>query len=129
MIFIDSSYLIAIALKTDQWNKKALKIAKKLENKNLILSKLILSETITLIGKIAGGKSAKIFYNYIKQNYRIYDDKLSLYDEAIEIHLMYDGTLSFADAVSVEIMKKLNINKIVSFDSDFDKVNEIQRIF
>ncbi len=29
---------------------------------------------------------------------------------------------------SVEIMKKHGIEKIISFDSDFDKVNDIDRI-
>ena len=46
----------------------------------------------------------------------------------METFLKYDGTLSFADAVSVEIMKDLGINQIVSFDSDFDKVDGIIRI-
>jgi len=47
----------------------------------------------------------------------------------MEIFLKYDGTLSFADSVSVQIMKELKIEKIVSFDSDFDKVKEIIRIY
>ncbi|KYC48593.1 MAG: hypothetical protein AMQ74_01588 [Candidatus Methanofastidiosum methylothiophilum] len=42
--------------------------------------------------------------------------------------LNYDGTLSFADSVSIEIMRNLKIDEIVSFDSDFDKVDEITRI-
>jgi predicted nucleic acid-binding protein len=38
------------------------------------------------------------------------------------------GILSFVDSISVEIMKDLGINK-VSFDSDFDKVDKIIRIY
>ena len=41
---------------------------------------------------------------------------------------MYDGTISLADATSVEIMQQFGIDRIVSFDSDFDKVNWIKRI-
>ena len=42
--------------------------------------------------------------------------------------LKYDGTLSVSDAVSVFIMKKKEIERIISFDSDFDKVQGIMRI-
>jgi hypothetical protein len=44
------------------------------------------------------------------------------------VFLRYDGTLSVSDAVSVFIMEKKNINRILSFDSDFDKVEGIVRI-
>lgn len=42
--------------------------------------------------------------------------------------LKYDGTLSVPDAVSVFIMKIQHLDKIVSFDSDFDKADGIIRI-
>jgi predicted nucleic acid-binding protein len=41
---------------------------------------------------------------------------------------MYDGSISLADAASVEIMKKHGIKRILSFDRDFDKIPEIDRI-
>jgi len=44
------------------------------------------------------------------------------------VFLRYDGTLSVSDAVSVFIMEKKNINRILSFDSDFDKVEGVVRI-
>lgn len=50
-------------------------------------------------------------------------------DNAIQIYLKYDGVLSFADSVSVELMKVSKIRKIVSFDSDFDKVNTVERVY
>jgi len=36
--------------------------------------------------------------------------------------------LSFADSVSVEIMKLININEIASFDDDFDHKKGIMRL-
>jgi len=45
---------------------------------------------------------------------------------AMKAFLQYDGTLSFADSISVEVMKNLEIDKIVSFDSDFDKVDVVR---
>jgi len=47
--------------------------------------------------------------------------------EVFEIYLKYDGTLSFSDAFSVFTMKKKNINEILSFDKDFDKIEGVVR--
>lgn len=46
----------------------------------------------------------------------------------METFLQYDETLSFADSVSIEIMRDLKIDEIVSFDSDFDRVDGIIRV-
>jgi len=91
-------------------------------------SELILSESVTLIGSIFGNKSGLKLFNYILDNHEVHyiDKEMSL--NAMETFLKYDGTLSFADSVSIEMMRNLKIDEIVSFDSDFDKVDEITRI-
>jgi predicted nucleic acid-binding protein len=50
------------------------------------------------------------------------------YNQAIVTFLKYDGKLSLADALSVEVMKKYDVAEIVSFDSNFDRVSGILRI-
>ena len=44
------------------------------------------------------------------------------------VFLHYDGILSVSDAVSVAIMNARHIDRILSFDSDFDKVGGISRV-
>jgi predicted nucleic acid-binding protein len=127
MIFIDASFVIAIASKADQWHERATELLPKLQNQERIISGLMVSEIITLIGAIHGGKAAKNVYNYIKDNYVIYKVE-DIYDEIIWDYIKYDGTLSFADSSAITIMKKLGIYEIFSFDSDFDKVNNLVRI-
>ena len=63
----------------------------------------------------------------IKDNYLIYtcDD---LFDEIVSDFLKYDCGLSFADSSAITISKKLDIHEIISFDSSFDKVDDIVRI-
>ncbi len=128
MIFVDSSFFIALVLENDQWHDKALELIPKLEKSQKMVSGLIISETVTIIGSRAGGKAGKMIYDNIKDNCKIFPQEQSLYDHAIYTYLQYDGTLSLTDSVTIEIMKKCNIQKIVSFDSDFDKVKGIQRI-
>ena len=46
----------------------------------------------------------------------------------MDIFIKYDSSISFFDAMYVAISKKEDICSIVSFDSDFDKIDEITRI-
>ena len=47
--------------------------------------------------------------------------------EALALFLKYNQ-LSFADAASIALMKRIGANEIASFDSDFDRVPGIQRL-
>lgn len=128
MIFIDASFFIAAINKKDQWHGKAGKILPIIRNEEKITSGLILSESVTLAGSLFGGKTGLKLFNYILDNHEVrYVDK-ELSFNSMNTFLKYDGTLSFADSVSVEIMRDLQIERMVSFDSDFDKVDGIMRI-
>ena len=63
MIFADSSFFIAIARENDRWHKDALKLADKMKEP-LLISELILSESITMLGSFQGGKAGKTLYEY-----------------------------------------------------------------
>ncbi|MGZ7136394.1 MAG: type II toxin-antitoxin system VapC family toxin [Methanobacterium sp.] len=128
MIFIDASFFIAAINKNDQWHEKAGKILPIIRKEKKVTSELILSESVTLIGSLFGGKTGLKLFDYILDDHEVrYTDK-ELNFNAIKIFLKYDGTLSFADSVCVEMMKNLGIESIVSFDSGFDKVDGIIRI-
>ncbi|MEA1863977.1 MAG: PIN domain-containing protein [Euryarchaeota archaeon] len=128
MIFVDSSYYIAIVDTKDQWHKKSLELSEYIENSISVVSSFIISEVVTEIGRRSGGKVAYNLYNYFTDNCKIiYIDRDPL-SESMEIVLKYDGTLSLADAASIAIMDNMKIGEIISFDSDFDKVDFIRRI-
>ena len=80
------------------------------------------------MGSLEGGKAGKILYEYFIDNCKIYFMDDEILSKAMDSFLKYDGSLSLADATSVEVMKKHRIKKILSFDSDFDKIKEIDRI-
>ncbi len=127
MIFIDASFFIAALNKQDQWHEKAGEILPTIKKEEKVTSGLILSESITLVGSLFGGKIGLKLFNYILDHeVRYVDKEMNLH--AIETFLKYDGTLSFANSISIEIMRNLKIDEIVSFDSDFDKVDGIIRI-
>ncbi|KAF5415736.1 MAG: hypothetical protein C5S48_04975 [Candidatus Methanogaster sp.] len=129
MIFVDSSYYIAIVDTRDQWHKKSLELSEHIENNISVVSSFIISEVVTEIGRRSGGKVAYALYNYFTDNCEIVYIDRYLLSESMEIILKYDGTLSLADAASVAIMDTMKISEIISFDSDFDKVDFINRIY
>lgn len=54
--------------------------------------------------------------------------QLSIYDKINATELMTALKLDFDDACMYQAMKVLNIDKIASFDSDFDRVPSISRV-
>ncbi len=128
MIFVDSSFLTAYFNENDLWHKKSLRVAKLIKNQEKVISNLIISETVTNIGSLLKGKSGNVVYNHLIKNYNVIYDNKNRSNNVMEIYLKYNGVLSFADCLSLQIMKEQNIIEIASFDSDFDKVKGIIRL-
>lgn len=127
MIFADSSYFIAIVREKDRWHEDALRISDMI-TEQLLISELVISETITMVGSFEGGKAGKTLYEFFIDTCKIEFMNEEMMEKAMDTFLKYDGSISLADASSIEIMNKYRIKKIISFDSDFDKVHEINRI-
>ena len=127
MIIADSSYFIALADKKDQWHKHAMVVKSRIPQEFKI-STLTISEAVTAIDYRAGGKAARMLYDYFIDNCSVETVDRQLLDLAMTVHLRFDGILSVADSISVAIMTRDGIRQIVSFDGDFDKIKHIQRI-
>ncbi len=63
MIFADSSYFIALTREKDRWHKDALRISERIKE-SMIISELVISESITMVGSFEGGKAGKTLYEY-----------------------------------------------------------------
>jgi predicted nucleic acid-binding protein len=129
MIFIDSCYFIGLVEKNDQWHKKAVSLLDHFKNETVVISEYVLSEVITEVGKRSGGKKANTVFNYFLENCHIVYSNPDMILQTERIFLKYDGTISFVDAMSLRIMENYQIKKIISFDSDFDKIKGIERIY
>lgn len=116
-----------MAHKKDRWHHRAIELARGLSGEKLV-TELVIEESVTAIGSIGGGKAGVEVYDFIAGNCDVVFVDKELLDAAIPFFLKYDGTLSVADAVSVEIMRRRGVKNIVSFDADFDKVAGISRI-
>ncbi len=121
----DSSYFVALADSRDKWHKRALRLD---VPARLVITDLIAAESVTIVGERGGGKAAQMLYEYFVDDCEVVFVDAELLEEAMALHLHYDGTLSVADCASVALMSRNGIGEIVSFDSDFDKVRGIRRV-
>ena len=129
MIFLDSSFIIALADLDDQFHEKAVNILPSLGTQRVI-SGLVISESVTAVGTRLGAKAARdVFENllYDSATKTIFGSK-RLYERAMTIYTKYGGRLSFPDSVTVRLMYDQKIKEIVSFDSDFDRIDHLTRI-
>lgn len=128
LIFLDTSFIIALVNNSDGRHEEAVKLAKMIENKEKTVSFVVIIEVLNSLRKFKKGKLNQQVYRIIKDNFTIHKESINLYDNALKIQLRYHGKLGFADCIIIETMKKLNINKITSFDTHFDEKEGIIRI-
>jgi predicted nucleic acid-binding protein len=123
----DSSYFVALADRRDRWHTDAVRIRRTVTQEFLVAD-FVVAEVVTIVGNRQGGKTAQILDEYFVDETEVAFVDGRLLDEAMALHLRYDGRLSAADCVSVALMGREGIRDIVSFDSDFDRVRGIRRI-
>lgn len=129
MIFLDSSFVIALADADDQFHDRAVAELPKLDPRRLV-SDLVISESTTAVGARLGVKAGRAVFEgllYDSSTKTVFGGK-RLFERAATIFAKYGGRLSFPDSVSVRLMYDEKVKEIASFDTDFDRVDGLTRI-
>ena len=134
---LDAGFLVAYFDKNDTWHQEAVKLARKEDIAGVVLD-CVLNEVFSvlcrrseqkgksehfgaLVDSINGEISQKkIVWAYTKIRY-YYHKILSLMKE-------HQGKLNFHDCLIALIAQEKNIEKIISFDQDFDNISWLERI-
>lgn len=126
MIFLDSSYLIALMLKQDRNYKKASDLKTTIFNERIIINNTVLSEVLNSFNKYNSLNLEHNVNNMFKFDidYLTEDD----YKKALTYYRYYNTAINFSDCTILVTMNKYNTEKIVSFDSDFNKIKGIINI-
>lgn len=126
MIFLDSSYLIALMLKQDRNYKKASDLKTTIFNERIIINNAVLSEVLNSFNKYNSLNLEHNANNMFKFDidYLTEDD----YKKALTYYRYYNTAINFSDCTILVTMNKYNTDKIVSFDSDFNKIKGIINI-
>lgn len=127
MYFLDTTFIIALFVFNDQWHSQSLEVYERIKNHKLVISKLVIAETVTVLKNKLKTKDISEIYRNLSKIFHVVDDNLN-YDDAMDILIKYDASISFFDAMYVAVSKREGINCIVSFDKDFDKIDGIVRV-
>lgn len=127
MYFLDTTFIVGLFVSNDQWHPQAIEIYKRIKNHRLVISKLVIAETVTVLKNKLPTKDIREIYQNIPHLFEVIDDS-ELYDSAMIEFVKYDSQISFFNSMYVHIMREKNISEIASFDSDFDRVNGIFRL-
>ena len=127
MYFLDTTFLVGLFVSNDQWHPQAIEIYRKIRNDKLVISRLVIAETVTVLKNKLRTKDIREIYNNLPRLFEIIEDA-QLFDGAMNEFVKYDANISFFDSMYVFVMAEKNISEIVSFDSDFDRVEGIIRL-
>ena len=128
MYFIDSSFLISLLTENEKNNQHSCEISENI-NEYRVINNIVLSETLNGIRRYEKRVDINKIYTIINEVMEIKYLKKSDYEEAINIYSYYNGSINYSDCLILKTMQDNNINKILSYDNDFDKINGLQRIY
>lgn len=129
MIMLDTSFVIAYFNTRDQNHRLALNTAKILDHQNreLYITDYLFGEIVTVSLVRLKNLNKATYVGKIMLEYcnLIYVDK-DLFEQAWKIFSEQNLRLSFVDCTTVATMKSQKIQKIATFDSDFNYVKGIE---
>ena len=124
-IFIDTSAFKALVDPKDDFHKVVKQIWSKLqkEDATLVTTNYILDESFTLMRARCGVKVVDAFRQILARSPNIKIVRVTAADEAKAWNwFMKDWSkLSFTDCVSFAVMKRLRLQRVVSFDDHFKR--------
>lgn len=134
VIFLDTNIILRyITRDNPQQGQKARNILKEVAN-----NKLTVNTSEGVIIEIVQVLSSKVLYNLPREEIKKHLQNIlslkklklsnkSVFFKALDLYVTYPR-MDFVDCLNVAHMKRLKINKILSFDRDFDKIEDIDRI-
>ena len=126
MIFVDTGAFLGRYLVNDQHHAEAVSLWEKVraDRERCVTSNLVLSETITLLGRRASHKFAaeKAKLIYASSNFEIMRPTDKDEHNALQwFDKFADQEVSFTDCVSFALMRKARLQGAFSFDQHFER--------
>lgn len=127
--FIDSSFLIALALDKDTNKEKAIRLSEVL-TEECYISDNIIDEVVTVVNLKGNYTQAIKMYHFMIDNFKIINEHeiVNFNEKSINIFEKFQGKLSFTDSAIIVTMLEYNIDNLVSFDKEFGKEDRINVI-
>ena len=94
-------------------------------NEKFVINNLVLSEVLNIVSKRSKTKLTHI-YKILNENCQIEYLTDEDYITAMELCDYYNNSINYSGCLILTTMQKLGINKIVTFDEGFKKINNLK---
>ena len=129
MIFLDSTYLIGLMIDNDDYHEKAHQIRPVIDRERKLINNTVLVEVLNSLKK----NNHKLELDEIMDALLGLDKVVFLtdedYDESFKLFKYYNLSVNYSDCTILNTMMDNNVSGVVSFESDFVKINGIRRIY
>ena len=129
MIFLDSTYLIGLMIDNDDYHEKAHQLRPVIDRERKLINNTVLVEVLNSLKK----NNHKLELDEIMDALLGLDKVVFLtdddYDESLKLFKYYNLSVNYSVCTILKTMMDNNVSVVVSFDSDFDKINGIRRIY
>ncbi|KZX12535.1 type II toxin-antitoxin system VapC family toxin [Methanobrevibacter curvatus] len=129
MIFIDSSFFLAYFDENHKKHKDSLKVAAIIRIEKKVINNFTIAITVSKIRNLIDEEAAEIVYNHLINNYEVIYDNRKRTFEAIKLLRENKYISNFSDGLSLAIINEKNIKEIASFNSNFDGLDGLERIY
>ncbi|MDH3212971.1 MAG: PIN domain-containing protein [Myxococcales bacterium] len=122
MIFVDTGAFVARHLERDQYHERALDGWRRARAHRIVTTSHVLDEALTLLGRRAGNAFAAERGRRILTSHALRLVRPDLEDELSAVTLFEsfaDQGVSFTDALSFAVMRRLGIARVFGFDRHF----------
>lgn len=129
MFFTDSNYWIALFCDREENHSRANELSANLSAQRLALSEHALGEVFTVICRRYNANAALEATEALLDTQNLVVEQAEPEDWRQAALLGAKYGVSFTDALIVILMRNSGSTEIVSFDADFDRMQNLQRIF
>ncbi|WP_406537075.1 type II toxin-antitoxin system VapC family toxin [Methanobrevibacter sp.] len=128
MIFLDTSYLKGLIYGKDSFHSQALGLKEQINKYNevTVINTTVLVETLNW--SVKTNKLANRIFNEINSKNMIINLDGDDYLKALEINCWFGNSINYGDCTIIKTMRDMSINKIATFDHDFDNIGGFEVI-
>lgn len=128
-VFLDTSFIIALAFDNDENNKRAVEF-KNILSEDCYINNSIVNEVVTVSNNKGDSTKAGIMFNFLVDNFTIINEYniINYNDKTMFNFNNHNGKLSFTNSGIITTMVEHDIKKLVTFDKAFKKEDQIEVI-
>ncbi len=129
VLFIDTCYILSLINVKAKNHEKAQLLSQYINEEETLINSTVLLEMLNRLKKKRYEKYRNtiidLLYDIDNIHYLTNED----YNKSLDTCKHYGFSINYSDCTILETMKQFDVTNIVSFDSDFDKTNEVKRIY